>query len=127
MMSNSSPSRTRPCMVKTADFFRASVSDRRHLCVGSGESHMAYFYRKIAPKAKGSHVNGDESASTVVLPARAPTEKAIKMKCDPMFANAVDVILGDPSAHLQLCSDFVSAHLAEGRSQRIRKPRVLTF
>jgi len=89
---------------------------------GSGEGHMAYFYRRTssAPKLSASEIK--EKYKKVLLPARPfMNEKDTNVLCDPLFAACVASAAGDVSDLQAEADKVVDETLNSERPKRERK------
>lgn len=91
---------------------------------GSGEHHMAYFYRRL-----GTFPSKSKQAK-ILLPAvtrdhgnvALPSEKVY---CDPMFLEAAELAVGDfDDLHVHVIK-VTTDHLNSPRARRTRTPRKL--
>ena len=91
---------------------------------GSGEGHMAYFYRRTssAPKLTPAQLNA--KYTKVRLPARPKfDEKDTNVLCDPLFAACVQSAAGDVSALQAEADKIVDETLNAERPKRERRSR----
>ena len=86
---------------------------------GSGENHMAYFYKRIAID-KDAFV----STSTITLPARhwIDGEKEEVVNCDLLFKEASTVVLGSLDKFKKVVRKINETNSNAARPKRERKP-----
>lgn len=91
---------------------------------GSGEGHMAYFYRRTNSAPKLSSAETADKYSKVKLRARpGMNEKDIQVLCDKLFAECVSLAAGDVEALRARADQVVDETLNAVRPRRERRPR----
>ena len=92
---------------------------------GSGEGHMAYFYKRTSPvPALTTAIR--ETLKKVHMPARPGfDEKDCSILCDPAFAKGVTQAVGPVADLLEYAEECVDEQLNADRPKRDRRPRAL--
>ena len=91
---------------------------------GSGEGHMAYFYRRTSSAPKLTAAQTNAKYTKVCLPARpAMDEKDTNVLCDPLFAACVKLAAGDVAALQAEAEKVVEETLSAERPKRERRTR----
>ena len=93
---------------------------------GSGEGHMAYFYKRINEVPKIS-AEARSHLKKVAFPKRPGfDEKSVDVLCDKSFEECVKLAVGDIAPLLEHAKEIVDTHLlSSARPVRDRKPRRL--
>lgn len=88
---------------------------------GSGEVHTCYFYRRTNTPRRAT-----DADNKISIPARPHFEETdIEVVCDPCFAAAVTLAIGDVSILKEHVDEIAKKHMESSRPKRERKPRVL--
>jgi len=89
---------------------------------GSGEIHMAYFYRRLGPFPEIAEGDG---VSIITIPAReGVVETDEEVACADAFITAVQLASGDIFQLKEKTKEQVMSFLNSGRPQRTRRARV---
>jgi hypothetical protein len=96
-------------------------------CVGSGENHTAYFYKRLSTPAPRTARPG---TSLITLPARPSAqggrrEAPLTVVCSDKFKHCVELAAGDVLACQQYVSGVTDDMINAERPKRERKQRVM--
>ena len=97
---------------------------------GSGEGHMAYFYKRtsVAPKLNTAGARASSGLKQLTLPARPGfNEKDEKVFCDPSFFECASLAVGEIAPLSAFAREIVRDQLLSStRSVRERTPTRIT-